>query len=100
MAKKPATADDIMPVAALKSLLKAMKKDGDKELSCVVGMTGGEDAEGVILLDKKMGSVMIKDAKEAGLPIDEKSIRFGKASMDDSGGDDKAVLLIKVNKEP
>ncbi|HKM64969.1 MAG TPA: hypothetical protein VJY39_21025 [Acidisphaera sp.] len=100
--KKPPGADDIMPVAAVKMLLKQVRKDGEKELSCVVAMTGGEDAEGVILLDKKMKpkklrTQLLKDAKDAGLKIDEKSIRFGKATTDDA---DEDRLLIKVNKEP
>jgi hypothetical protein len=113
MAKPPKapTPDDIMPVAAIRSLLKLVKKEaaegGDdgagasgKGISAAVCLTEG--GEGVILLDrrmkpKKLSRQLIKDAKDAKLPIDEKGIRFGWASLSD---EDETVLLIAVNKAP
>ena len=108
--KKPATPDDIMSTGQMKTLLKLAKKDGG-QVSAVVCLT--EDNEGVILLHKKMKpkglrAALIKQAKEVGLELSERTIRFGRATQeggkdvaddDEDDGDDK-TLLFTVNKEP
>ena len=100
--KKPATPDDIMPIGGIKALLKQVKKEGGKEISCAVGLPEGDKSEAVILLDKIMAPKgvrkhLIKEAKEVGLALDERSIRYGMATMDEA---DENILLVKVNKEP
>jgi hypothetical protein len=100
--EKEASADDIMPLGGIKALLKQVKKDGGKEVSCAVCLPEGDKNEAVILLDRVMGPKgvrkhLIKEAKEVGFELDERSIRFGKASMDPN---DETILLIKVNKLP
>lgn len=84
----------------MKTLLKSIKKEGDKELSCVFCMSKAKEA--VIVLarrvnPKKLRDQLVKDAKEAGLALDVRSARFGRASVDDN---DDTVLRITVNREP
>ncbi len=92
----------------MKVLLKQVKKEAGeggenkKEISAAVCLPDGDKSEGVLLLDRKMkpkklSKQLIRDAKEMGLAIDLKSIRFGRASLSDQ---DDTILLIRVNKEP
>ena len=106
--KKQATPDSIMPIGAIRALLKQVKKDGDKELSCAVCLPESGD-EAVILLERTMGpkrvrKLLIKEAKEAGLGIEENTIRFGKARTkgDVTDSEDEAqqpILVLLLNKE-
>ena len=106
--KKQPTPDSIMPVGAIRALLKQVKKDGDKELSCAVCLPESGD-EAVILLERTMGpkrvrKLLIKEAKEAGLGIEENTIRFGKARTkgDVTDSEDEAqqpILVLLLNKE-
>jgi hypothetical protein len=98
----PASPDDIMKVAGIKALLKQVKSEDGKEISCAVGLPDGDKSEAVILLDKIMAPKgvrkhLLKEAGAVSLKLDEKSIRYGRATMDPN---DESVLLIKVNREP
>ena len=98
----PASLDDIMKVAGIKALLKQVKSEDGKEISCAVCLPDGDKSEAVILVNRVMGPKgvrkhLLKEAGEVSLKLDEKSIRYGRATMDPT---DESVLLLKVNKEP
>jgi hypothetical protein len=96
--KKQASPDDIMSVSEIRPLLKLAK--GGKPVSAVVGLSA--DGEAVLLMHKqaapkKLRSMLIKQAQDAGLDLDVRSVRFGRATTDEG---DEGVLKLTVNREP
>jgi hypothetical protein len=96
--KKQGSPDDIMSISEIRPLLKLAK--GGKPVSAVVGLSG--DGEAVLLMHKqaapkKLRSMLIKQAQDAGLELDVRSVRFGRASTDEG---DEGVLKLTVNREP
>jgi hypothetical protein len=96
--KKQASPDDIMSVSEIRPLLKLAK--GGKPVSAVVGLSA--EGEAVLLMHKqaapkKLRSMLIKQAQDAGLDLDVRSVRFGRATTDEA---DEGVLKLTVNREP
>jgi hypothetical protein len=96
--KKQASPDDIMSISEIRPLLKLAK--GGKPVSAVVGLSS--EGEAVLLMHKqaapkKLRSMLIKQAQDAGLDLDVRSLRFGRASTDEG---DEGVLKLTVNREP
>ncbi len=94
--KSGPTAEDIMTGKEMKPLLN---QSGEKTIYAVIGLT--EDKTGVILLDRKMKpkkllSELKAKAKKIKLGLDNASLRFGIAKVDDAI--DSSLVTFTVNK--
>lgn len=92
-----ASADAIMPAAAMRPLLNTSKQ---KPVSCAVALTKDKDA--ILLLHRtmrprKVMAELRKQASAAKVDLDLTTLRFGRATVD--GASDSQCVNISTNKE-